>query len=81
MKKIAEVYIKKNIKNTNLFFFQVLKRFLTEINSVSDKEYIFKDVSELSSELLCFCLFCCFTSQVNSYGHCGTVSSPNHTFS
>ena len=26
-------------------------------------------------------LFCCFTSQVNSYGHCGTVSSPNHTFS
>ena len=27
-----------------------------------------------------FCLFCCFTSQVNSYGHCGTVSSPNHTF-
>ena len=28
-----------------------------------------------------FVLFCCFTSQVNSYGHCGTVSSPNHTFS
>ena len=27
------------------------------------------------------CLFCCFTSQVNSYGHCWTVSSPNHTFS
>ena len=27
-----------------------------------------------------FC-FCCFTSQVNSYGHCGTVSSPNHPFS
>ena len=26
-------------------------------------------------------LFCCFTSQVNSYGHGGTVSSPNHTFS
>ena len=27
-------------------------------------------------------LFCCFTSRVNSYmyGHCGTVSSPNHTF-
>ena len=23
-------------------------------------------------------LFCCFTSQVNSHGHCGTVSSPNH---
>ena len=30
----------------------------------------------------CFgCLFCCFTSQVNSYGHGGTVSSTNHTFS
>ena len=28
-----------------------------------------------------YCLFCCFTSQINSYGHCGTVSSPNHTFS
>ena len=27
------------------------------------------------------CLFWCFTSQVNSYGHGGTVSSPNHTFS
>ena len=29
----------------------------------------------------CCCCFCCFTSQVNSYGHCGTVSSLNHTFS
>ena len=27
------------------------------------------------------CMFSCFTSQVNSYGHCGTVSSLNHTFS
>ena len=27
------------------------------------------------------CLFCCFTSQVNSYGHCGMVSSHNQTFS
>ena len=26
------------------------------------------------------CLFVCCTSQVNSYGHCGTVSSPNRTF-
>ena len=33
----------------------------------------------ISSSLIC--LFCCFTSQVNSYGHGGTVSSPNHTFS
>ena len=28
---------------------------------------------------VCFCLFCCFTSQGNCYGHGGTVSSPNHT--
>ena len=27
------------------------------------------------------CLFSCFTSQVNSYGHGGTVSLPNHTYS
>ena len=27
-----------------------------------------------------FCLFCCFTSQVNSYGHCGTVSSTQPHF-
>ena len=26
------------------------------------------------------CLFCCFASQLNSFGHGGTVSSPNHTF-
>ena len=30
--------------------------------------------------LILHVLFCCFTSQVNSYGHGGTVSSPNHTF-
>ena len=30
--------------------------------------------------IVCLFVFCCFTSQVNSYGHCGTVSSPNHTF-
>ena len=28
-----------------------------------------------------FVRFCCFTSHVNSNGHCGTVSSLNHTFS
>ena len=28
-----------------------------------------------------FVCFCCFTSHVNSYGHCWTVSSLNHTFS
>ena len=28
-----------------------------------------------------FCLFYCFSSQVNSYGHGGRVSSPNQFFS
>ena len=28
-----------------------------------------------------FVRFCSFTSQVNSYGHGGTVSLPDHTFS
>ena len=32
-------------------------------------------------EVCLFVCFCCFTSHVNSYGHCGTVSSLNHTFS
>ena len=27
-----------------------------------------------------FCLFCCLTSQVNSYCQGGAVSSPNHNF-
>ena len=36
--------------------------------------------ADLSWPLLLACLFVCFTSQVNSYGHGGTVSSPNHTF-
>ena len=31
-------------------------------------------------KFVCFC-FCCFTSHVNSYGHCGTASSINRTFS
>ena len=30
--------------------------------------------------ILFVCLFCCFTSQVNSCGHGGKDSSPNHTF-
>ena len=34
-----------------------------------------------SMAIVYVCLFCCFMSHVNSYGHCGTVSSLNHTFS
>ena len=32
------------------------------------------------TKVFLFVLFCCLTSQVNSNGHGGTVSSPNHTF-
>ena len=35
---------------------------------------------DLTDDCLFVC-FCCFTSHVNSYGHCGTVSLLNHTFS
>ena len=38
-------------------------------------------ISNLPGKASLICLFCCFTSQVNSYGHGGTVSSPNHTLS
>ena len=42
-----------------------------------DRAYVCVKISEYPP-----CLFvCCFTSQVNSYGHGGMVSSPNHTFS
>ena len=32
------------------------------------------------SGCFCFCWCVFFTSMVNSYGHVGTVSQPNHTF-
>ena len=40
-----------------------------------------KILSEIPSCRAFVCLFGCFTSQINSYGHGRTVSSPNHTFS
>ena len=58
--------------NNFLSSFWVLKR---TISLVGNKE----NISITQSDLVC--LFCCFASQVNSYGHGGTVSSPNHTFS
>ena len=48
------------------------------INNTLFVGQLYKDKSLASRAFACFC---CFTSQVNSYGHCGTVSSPNHTFS
>ena len=41
------------------------------VNQKSDYDY---------DDLFVCLFFCCFTSHVNSYGHCGTVSSLNHTF-
>ena len=54
------------------FFF----RKKSEILSVCQTVWI-----QIRPAILSLFLFCCFTSQVNSYGRCGTVSSPNHTFS
>ena len=60
-------------------------KFIQDINSLTSGKLLFQDFftydqcHSLNTDL--FCLFCCFTSQVNSYGHGGTVSSPNHTFS
>ena len=48
---------------------------------VTDAGEGMEDIRNTNDILEKFCLFCCFTSPVNSYGHCGTVSSPNHTFS
>ena len=48
------------------------------------KQYRDENVQCYAERLLSlasFVCFCCFTSQVNSYGHCGMVSSLNHTFS
>ena len=39
-----------------------------------------KERNVLFVQSFLFCFVCCFMSQVNSYGHGGTVSSPNHTF-
>ena len=36
--------------------------------------------SHVTAQIITFVCFVCLTSQVNSYGHGGTVSSPNHTF-
>ena len=49
------------------------KKFKEEVSEATFNQFCLKEVSS------CF-FFCCFTSQVNSYGHGGTVSSPNHTF-
>ena len=71
--KIFVLSILATLKNTK-------KCFLRPIIAYAGQKYC-KMLQGEHSAILLFCLFCCFTSQVNSYGHCGTVSSPNHTFS
>ena len=39
------------------------------------------DMPYVADSLMFVCSFPCFMSQVNSYGHGGMVSPPNHTFS
>ena len=44
-------------------------------------DFVIRSRFAQTSFCLFVCLFCCFMSQVSSYGHWGRVSSPNHTFS
>ena len=42
---------------------------------------LLRKIDDIESKVsILFCLFCYFTSQVNSYGYGGMVSSPNYTF-
>ena len=78
------------INHTNWFVFQNLKQlrhparfYQSETDTPAGKYRLNNVVSTGVCLLGCLfvCLFCFFTSKVNSYGHGGTVSSPNHTFS
>ena len=55
------------------------------LNAIHDKYIMLISASgyilAINELMFLFVCFCCFTSHVNSYGHCGTVSSLNHTFS
>ena len=53
----------------------------TVILSTSMSKFFTKVNFQFFTRIFCCFFFCCFTSHVNSYGHCGTVSSLNHTFS
>ena len=68
----------------NVLFKAVISHLIVCENDVLLYMMIFLVSEQKQSDLICAVWlvgwFCCFTSQVNSYGHCGTVSSPNHTF-
>ena len=57
-----------------------LKCISCEENKSALYHYDTNAVSNKGKQSCFVCLFCCFTPQVNRYGHGGTVSSPNHTF-
>ena len=58
----------------------IYKRFKNDLTSSYEKQSSQNLAKDLASFFFSFLfLFCCFTSQVNSYGHGGTVSSPNHS--
>ena len=74
------VYANSCTKNQdNSYFYKILGYLSTYVRAPLTLRNGYRSIVILV--LLFVCLFCCFTSQVNSYGHCGTVSSPNHTFS
>ena len=59
---------------------EYIYHFLMMLSFSSAQEKYIAQFCAAEVESAQLCLFCCFTAQVNSYGHCGTVSSPNHTF-
>ena len=59
-------------------FSAVMDFFSTGLPVLTDEQPS-PDTCELFYYVICL-FVCCFTSQVNSYGHGGRVSSPNHTF-
>ena len=87
---VGEIFGEHELPKTALNTFQNLTQNLDEsledwadrLLTLGDKA--FRGLPETYADeqvVFAFCLFCCFTSQVNSFGHCETVSSPNHTFS
>ena len=75
-------YLKYNIYVEVIIHFQTFSLYCIANMFMSNS--IIAKISGFSfpkSSFLLFVCFCCFTSHVNSYGHCGTVSSLNHTFS
>ena len=79
----TKIYDKSDVFDFDFFlsishFWMVMFWALHPIESIYLNSFFLLDL--LAVLLLFVCLFCCLTSQVNSYGHGRTVSSPNHPF-